>query len=165
MMQEKSFCFHEDLNETHCRDFQVDHLKFKMHPVLFLTPVLHQKNWITRHKRQMRSLFSCKFVDLRFCRWRPDISSPWCSSSSPPSSLFAPAAQNTPAWPAPQSRRKIFCQTCKNTPMGHDFHHFISHVAKETLQNPNQIKPSGHITPNAFKTTASSVHPLWHHHI
>ncbi len=53
----------------------------------------------------------------------------------------------------------------KHARMGHDFHHFISHVAKETLQNPNQIKPSGQITPNAFKTTASSVHPLWHHHI
>ncbi len=107
--------------------------------------------WISPHKGQMLSRFSCKFVDSRFCKWRPDTSSPWCPSSSPPSSLFAPAAQNTPAWPAPQSRRRIFSQTCKHTPVGHDFNHFISHVEKQTLQNPNQIKPSWQITPNAFK--------------
>lgn len=127
--------------------------------MLFLTHVFDWKTelcnvWITQHKGQIRSLFSCKFVDIRFCRWRPDTSSPGCSSSSPPSFLFAPVAQNTPAWPVPQSRHEIFCQTCKQTPPGH---HFISHTAKETLQNPKQIKPSCKIMANAFKSTASSA--------
>lgn len=97
--------------------------------------------WLTQHIGQMLSLFSSKFVDLRFCRWRPDTSSPWCSSSSPPSSLFAPVAQNTPAWPAPRSRRITFSQTYKKFPPGHDLNnHVISHMWWKTLQHPKQIK-------------------------
>lgn len=97
--------------------------------------------WLTQHIGKRPCLFSSKFVDLRFCRWRPDTSSPWCSSSSPPSSLFAPVAQNTPAWPAPRSRHITFSQTSKKIPPGHDLNnHFISHMWWKTLQHPKQIK-------------------------